>query len=191
MALKLVTAPTTEPITLEEAKDHLRVDGNDEDALISSLITAAREYCEGYQGRAYVTQVWEIVLDAFPQMPMVVPRPPLQSVCSIKYTNNQGVEATFDVENYIVDSDSEPGRIVLASGKSWPAVQLQPVNGVRIRFSAGYGDATKVPASIKEAILLLVGHWHEHREAVLTGATSREIEFAVKALLGMERVVPV
>ena len=191
MALKLITPPATEPISLTEAKLHLRVDGSDEDALISSLITAAREYCEAFQNRAYITQVWEITLDAFPRNLMVVPRPPLQSVDSIKYTDSSGTETTFDAENYIVDTDSEPGRIALAMNALWPTVTLQPINGVRVRFTAGYGDATKIPLMVKQAILLLIGHWYEHREGVLTGTISKEIEFAVKALLGMERVVPV
>jgi len=190
MALKLIIPPTTEPITLQEAKNHLRVDGTDDDVLIQSLITTAREYCEAFQNRAYITQTWEMTLDSFPQMPLKLPRPPLQSVSSIKYIDQNGVETLFDAANYIVDTDSEPGRITLVPGIFWPSVILKPIGGVKIRFVAGYGDATKVPMMVKQAILLLIGHWYENREATAE-RLPREIEFAVHALLWPDRVVPV
>ncbi len=191
MSLKLITPPATEPITLLEAKRHLRVDVTDDDTLITSIITAAREYCETFQNRAYITQTWEMTLDSFPTMPLKIPKPPLQSVDSIKYTDQNGVETLFDAANYVVDADSEPGRIALAPGVSWPSVTLKPIGGVKIRFTAGYGDAAKVPMMAKQAMLLLIGHWYEHREAVVTGSISKEIEFAVHALLWPNRVVPV
>lgn len=191
MSLKLIIPPAMEPITPQEAKSHLRIDGNDDDMLISSLIAAAREYCETFQNRAYITQTWEMTLDSFPQMPLKLPKPPLQSVDSIKYINQDGIETVFDAANYVVDTDSEPGRIALAPGVSWPNVTLKPIGGVKIRFTAGYGDASAVPKMVKQAILLLVGHWYENREAVLTESISKEIEFAVHALLWPNRVVPV
>ncbi|NSW92315.1 MAG: phage head-tail connector protein [Firmicutes bacterium] len=191
MALKLITPPSIEPITLEEAKAHIRVDGADEDILITSLITTAREYCESFQNRAYITQVWELILDAFPASPFNIPRPPLQSVDSIKYTDSDGLETTFDSTNYIVDTDSEPGRVALATGIVWPSMTLKSIGGVKIRFTAGYGDAAAVPMMIKQAMLLLIGHWYENREASFIGHVSREIEFAVHALLWPERVFPI
>lgn len=191
MALILVTAPTAEPVSLAEAKLHLRVDATDEDTMISSLITAAREYCENFQGRAYVEQTWELVLDAFPAGDYIeLPRPPLRSVVSLTYTDSAGAATVWDPANYIVDTASQPGRLVLAYDKTWPSVTLQPAGGIKVRFTAGYGTgASAVPARVKQAMLLLIGHWYEHREAVITGTISKALEHAIDALLWQDRVV--
>ncbi|MEW5921571.1 MAG: head-tail connector protein [Bacillota bacterium] len=192
MALSLVTAPAVEPVDLASAKTHLRVDGTDEDVLITALITAAREYCEGFQNRACITQTWDLWLDSFPSEDYIrIPLPPLQSVASVKYYGTDNAEYTMAAADYFVDNKSEPGRLVLAYGKSWPSTTLRPVNGIVVRFTAGHGDATNVPQAIKQAMLLLIGHWYANREAVLTGSISKEIEFAVKSLLWMCRVMPV
>jgi uncharacterized phiE125 gp8 family phage protein len=188
-ALTLVTPPATEPVSLPEAKAHLRVDGTDEDTLINTLITAAREYCEQIQGRSYITQTWELTLDAWPAEPEIrLPRPPLQSVAWVQYRDQSGIEYTLDPPAYVVDSRSEPGRIVLASGQSWPPVTLYPAGAITVRFTAGYGDAAAVPQRVRQAILLLVGHWYANREAVLIGSISKEIEMSVHALLSLDRV---
>lgn len=189
MALKLITAPATEPITLSEAKSHLRIDTTTDDTLITTLITAAREYCEGFQNRAFVSQTYELWLDAWPEY-IQIPRPPLQSITSIKYYGTDNIEYTMASDDYFVDTKSEPGRVVLAYSKSWPSTTLRLVNGIVVTFVAGYGTAGNVPLKIKQAILLLVAHWYESREAAITGAISREIEFAVHALLWQERVIP-
>lgn len=191
MALVLVTAPAVEPITLTEAKSHLRVDITDDDALITALIIAAREYCEGFQNRACITQTWDLWLDSFPSEDYIrIPLPPLQSVASVKYYGTDNAEYTMAAADYFVDNKSEPGRLVLAYGKSWPSVALRPANGVVVRFVAGYGGtAANVPQKVKQAMLLLIGHWYANREAVLTGSISKEIEFAVNSLLWLGRVV--
>ncbi|MFD1675411.1 head-tail connector protein [Alicyclobacillus fodiniaquatilis] len=190
MALKQVTAPANEPLGLDDVKTYLRVDGDDEDTFITSLITAARTYCETFQNRAYLTQTFDLTLDHFPRFPLSLPRPPLQSVESFTYIDKDAVSTLWDVSNYIVDMDSEPGRIGLAYGIFPPRVTLQPMSGVKIRFTAGYGDVDAVPAVVKQAMTMLIGHWYEHREAVLTGTASKEIEFAVTALLSPDRVIP-
>lgn len=162
-----------------------------DDTLLTGLIQAAREYAEGYQNRALCTQTWELVLDDWPNDKYVeIPKPPLQSVTDIKYKDTAGVEATWAVTNYIIDIDSFLGRVVLAYGCSWPTTSLYPVGGIRIRFVAGYGLAASVPQTTKMALLLLIGHWYEQREGVSERPMS-EVPFAVKALLGMNRVVPV
>lgn len=188
--LALVTPPAQEPVTLDEAKVHLRVDDDTEDAYIESLIAAAREWCENYQRRAYITQVRELQLDGFPRRPWIrLPRPPLQQVTAIKYVRADGTEAIFDPSLYVVDTASQPGRVLLAPEASWPSVDLQPGGAVRITYTCGYGDTPDtVPAGVRAAILLLVGHWYAHREAVITATVSKELEFAVTALLGQDRV---
>ncbi len=189
MALTIITPPAVEPVSLADAKAQLRVDVPDEDTLIGSLIVAAREFCESFQGRAYITQTWEMYLDAWPSRDRFdIPLPPLQSVTSITYKDKDGVEATLPTTEYIVDVKSQPGRVVLAYGKSWPSITLYPVNPIAVRFSAGYGTAGQVPQSTRQAMLLLISHWYEHRETVLIGSISKEIEFAVSALLWPNRV---
>jgi len=212
MGLKLITEPAAEPITLAEAKSHLRITEADEDALIETWIKAAREYCEGYQNRAYITQTWELALDRFPgeglrpyslsqilitdsvgtsERIIRVPLPPLQSVTSIKYYDTEGTEKEFSSDDYEVDTYNQPGRISLGYGKSWPSETLRPVNGVIIEFKAGYGDtADTVPAKVKQAIKVLIGELYEHRE-VTDVKELKEVPFAVKALLGLERIVPI
>ena len=192
MALVLTQAPATEPLTLAEAKLHMRVEVADDDALITSLITAARQWCEAFQGRAYITQTWQLWLDKWPKGDAIsIPRPPLQSVTSIKYYGADGAEYVMPAADYLVDTKSEPGRIVLGYGKTWPSVTLRPAGAIAIEFVAGYGNADAVPQRVKQAILLLVASWYQNREAVITGTVSKEVEFALTALLWQERVVPV
>lgn len=162
-----------------------------EDSLLTALIQAAREYAEGYQNRALITQTWELVLDDWPNEDYIdIPLPPLQSVTDIKYKDTAGDETTWDDANYIVDIDSFLGRVALAYGCSWPSTALYPVAGIRIKFVAGYGLATSVPAVTKAAILLLIGHLYENREASME-KNLNEIPFGVKALLDLNRVVPI
>jgi len=191
MALKLKTAPTVEPATLTEVKAHLRVDSSDEDNLLNSLITSARQYCEAFQKRSYITQTWELWLDAFPSESYInVSLPPLQSISSVKYYDTDDTEATFSSDDYFVDTKNEPGRVVLNYSKTWPSTTLRPSNGVCVEFKAGYGDAASdVPEKVKQAMLLLIGAWYEQREAITTtGLNVKEIPFAVDALLWQDRV---
>ncbi len=137
-----------------------------EDTLLERLITAAREDCEDFQGRAYITRTYELWLDAWPEGDkIVIPMPPLQAVNSITYYDTAGDDYEMDEADYIVDIENEPGQIVLAYGKSWPSTTLQPVNGICIEFDAGYGAAAAdVPSAVKQAILLQIGHLYEHRD---------------------------
>ena len=123
MALKLITAPATEPVTSTEAKSHLRVDTTADDTLIGTLITAARQHVEAHLRRALITQTWELVTDAFPVGDVLrLPLPPLVSVTSIKYTDEDGAESTFSSGLYVVDTDSTKGRVVLKNGETWPCL---------------------------------------------------------------------
>ena len=179
MALRLITAPATEPVSSAEAKLHLKVDGSTDDTLIAALISAARILCESFQGRGYITQTWELTLDAFPASPFELPMAPLASVVSIKYKDADGTEYTVDSGDYVLDLSSEPGRVALADGKSWPSVSLYPVGGVKIRYTVGGASA---PANVKQAILLTIGDWYEDRQA------GSDLSPAAKALLTVDRV---
>jgi uncharacterized phiE125 gp8 family phage protein len=189
MAYKLYSAPAVEPVDLAEAKLHLRVDTTADNTLITSLITAAREWIEENCARALVNQTWDLYLDEFPAgEEIVLPRPPLSSVTAVYYTPDGSTQQTFAASNYTVDTVSEPGRIVLDSDAAWPGDTLIPVNGVQVRFVAGYGaTGASVPRPIRQALLMLVGHYYENREAISVGKTLFDVPFGVKALLAHYR----
>lgn len=201
MALRLITAPTVEPISLSEAKAHLRVDHADDDALITSLIKAVRQHIDGrdgWLGRALVTQTWELVLDRFPCHEIEIPIPPLQSVTSITYDDQAGVETVLSAANYTVDIASEPGRIAPNDTNPWPATYsaINAISAVRIRFVAGYAPTAdsppdllaNVPEPIKVAMKLMLGTLYENRETVVIGQTPVMLPWAAEALLGPYRV---
>lgn len=187
---KIITAVTVEPLSIDEVKEYLHEDeaSTVQDAVIRNMITAAREYCEEYTGRALATQTLEARLDYFPCRDFIdLPRPPLQSVTSVIYTDSAGVATTMAANTaYLVDADSVPGRIVLPYGVSWPTFTAHPVNPIKIRYITGYSSTNRIPKTIRQAMLLLIGHWFANREAV--GPISKELEFSVRALLTLHRV---
>lgn len=186
MALTLYTAPVSEPVSLSEAKAHLRVpsDVTDEDALISGLITASREYAESYTGRAIRTQTWDLKLDAFPCDEIVLPFPPVTSVTSISYVDTNGDSQTWSSSYYQTSLPSGPqaakARIWPAYGQYFPSTRTQ-MDAVTVRFVAGYSTVAAVPESIKAAIKLLVGHWYMNREHVAVGVGVGAITVPVAA----------
>lgn len=171
MALKLITAATTPVLTLIEAKAHLRVDTSDEDALITSLITAATETAEQRTGRALMAQTWELTLDAFPDA-FELTRLPVASITSLKYYDGAGVLTTMAGADYVLDASDDfgPAFVIPAYGTTWPSAREQ-VNAVALRFVSGYASAADVPDPIKSWIKLQVGAMFEHREAESTGQT--------------------
>lgn len=162
MRLKLVTGPTVEPVTAADAILHARLDGVTDSAIIAGLIATARELAETYTRRAFMAQTWKGFLDAGPCGSSIeVPRPPLQSVTHVKTYTDADVATTMSAALYYVDTVSEPGRIVLRDGASWPDI-TRVANGLEIQFIAGYTTAT-LPQSIKTGILNLVAWLYEHR----------------------------
>ena len=186
MSLRLITAPTVEPVSVETAKGFLRVDHALEDALIASLVKAARDKGEELSRRAFITQTWEMIIDAWPgNNRLRIWRPPLQSVTSVKYYDSNNAEHTWT--DYVVDTRNEPGVIIF---NSLPSDALLESGAIVVRFVAGYGSAeSNVPERIKTAILLLVAHWYEHREAINVGNIVSEIPMGSKHLFMAERVV--
>jgi uncharacterized phiE125 gp8 family phage protein len=135
-----------------------------EDDYISSLITAARKWCESYQDRAYITQTLQAVWDRWPTEPMSLPRAPLQSVTSVVYYDTDETATIWDTSEYQVDTDSEPGRISPVYDEDWPDEVLRPMNGIIVTYIAGYGNASNVPDNIRQAIMMLVAEMYERRE---------------------------
>lgn len=183
MQLVTYTEPAEEPVSLEEAKAHLRVVNTAEDDLIAGLVVAARQQCEDEARRAFVTRTYDLTLDCWPVEPLRLPRQPLGDVISVTYIDSTGNTNTVDESTYETDSE----RMFLAYGKSWPSATLRPYSAVTIRYTAGYGNASDVPARYKQAMLLLIGHWFQNRESVVVGAVGRELPMAVKALLHTDR----
>lgn len=190
MNLRVTVDPVEEPITLNELKAHLRIDGTDEDQLLGIYLTAARQQCEHESRRAFVTQTLKLQLEQWPHGDRIaLPRPPLQSVTSIVYTDVNGNSNTVSTSEYIVDTDGEPGHIYLAYGKTWPSTTLRPGPSITITYVAGYGEPEGVPATYKQAIQLLAGHYYENREAVVIGQgfTPTIVPMAVTSLLMTDR----
>ena len=183
--VRIITPVVIEPIILAEVRQHLRLPENEaEDTLLMSLITIARSYCEHYTRRALAEQTLEVYLDRFPSAdPIELPYPPLQSVIEIGYKDSNGEETILSHSDYLVDVDCEPGRILPANGSNWPVFTPYPTSPIRIRFVAGYEE---LPVSIRLAMLLLIGHWYENREA--TGTANSVIDFSTHSLLAPYRV---
>lgn len=161
---RLVVAPIIEPLDLDEAKSHLKVDHTDEDALIDLYVRMARRYCEDVSRRAFCAQTWEMTLDAWPSDAVVaLSYPPLQSVETISYVDSDDATHTMPATDYGVDADSEPGRIYLKNGKSWPGGTLRPVAGVKIRFVAGYADVASIPEIYQLAVRWMLSLLYENR----------------------------
>ncbi len=182
--LTLVTAPANEPISIVEAKAHLRVEIDNDDVLIDSYIVAARQHVEQVHGRALITQTWRLTLQAWPTRGYILlPTPPLQSVTSVVYTDEDGADTTWNAANYIVSTDR--CRLVLAKDVSWPTTPLYASDPIAIKYVVGFGAAAgTVPTHLRQAIMLIVGHWYENREAVVvTGAVPKQVPLAIDSLL--------
>jgi uncharacterized phiE125 gp8 family phage protein len=191
MALRLSTAPTEEPVTLAEARGHLRVPSADttQDALLQGiLIPAAREHCESWTHRRFITQTWELTLDCFPGWQIELPNAPLQSVPSITYVDAAGATQTLAGSGYQADARSEPGRLMPACGAVWPSTRGDTCNAVTITFVCGYGLAAKVPRPLKSAILLTLAHLYRNREAN-SDFKLHDMPFGVPELLSPYRLV--
>jgi uncharacterized phiE125 gp8 family phage protein len=188
MKLVIATAATSEPVTVADAADHLRVDFSDDDALIASQLQAAREYAETFTRRAFITRTYDLWFDEWPSFPLLLPHPPLQSVTSIKYYDEDDTEATWAATNYLVDAYSTPGRIVEKSDADSVSVTLREANAVKVTFVAGYGSASAVPEQLKAAMLLMTGDLYEHRENTITGTIVSSVNLTVQNLLWPYRV---
>lgn len=175
----LVTAPATEPVSLQEAKDHLRISGTSEDTLITSLIESARIQVENYLNRALITQTWDVFYDEW-KNEMLLPYPPVQSVTSVKYYDLDGAEQTLSASNYWSVTQSDPGSIVRKYETTWPELQYGRPSAIVVRIVVGYGAADDVPEPIKHGIKILLTDLYEQRGSVVVGANvTRNWKFVV------------
>jgi uncharacterized phiE125 gp8 family phage protein len=189
MALVLIAAPEIEPVTLAEAKAHLRLDESSEDGLVASFIQTSRLQIEATLGLALITQIWSYRLDKWPDgCVLELPLRPVQSVTAVRITAADGSVDTLGAERYLLDGASAPPRLH-ATPSPWPRPGVR-AQGVEIVIRAGFGDeAGSVPPPIRQALLMLVAHWYENREPVLVGTSASSIPDTISALLAPYRTV--
>ena len=152
--LSRTVEPTVEPLSFEQVRDFARIDGEADLRDITELIKSVRDSCEFEAERSLLQQTWAMTLDAFPASDTIeLPRPPLSSVSSITYIDENGSSQTFSSANYDVDATREVGRIRLTPTASWPATQAGKAIAVTSTYVAGYGTAaTDVPESLSYAM---------------------------------------
>ncbi|MBL4802636.1 MAG: phage head-tail connector protein [Emcibacter sp.] len=181
-----LAAPTSLPVTLQQVKAWLRLDDNESDAEILSLMFAATTRAEEITRRPFINRQYVDKLDCFPSI--ICPSEVfLRSVDSIEYVDSDGADQTLVPDQYLVDLGGKfkQGRIVPAYGLSWPSTRRQ-LSAVAITYTAGYGpDWNAVPEHVRIAICYLVGHYFHNREIVGTGG---DIPETAMALLSSEKV---
>lgn len=177
MSLTLTTAPTVEPVSLDDLKGWLGYTAADDDNLLLQLIRSAREYIERVMWRQFITATYTWKLDRFACV-LYVPRPPLIAVTSITYLDDTGTSQTLATTEYQVIAGDD-GRIVEAYDKVWPTTRCQP-DAVTIVYTAGYGTSQyDVPEPVRQAILMTASHWYRHRDcsdAVMPMAARAAVE---------------
>jgi uncharacterized phiE125 gp8 family phage protein len=173
--LTLVIAPLLEPVSVDDAKLFAKIDTEADDTVVSDLITSARRVVEEKLDRSLISQTWDYFLDGFPpaDYPICLPRPPVISISSVKYTPNGGSAVTMSATDYYADLTADSrGRprkaeIWLGIGKAWPGDLLRVANGVEIRYIAGYGTTeAAIPGHILLGIKQLIAYWYYNRSAI-------------------------
>lgn len=192
MQLALDTAPAELPITVADIKTHARIETSDDDGLLASYLDAAMAFVDGkgVLGRAIVTQTWE---QSF-RSPYGMVRAMMsvaQEITEVAYYDTDNVNQTDELSDYFLTGADDRKWIVPVDGKSWPSTYNRP-DAIRVKYTAGYGAASAVPESVKQAIRLLVSHWYWRREAVIetkNNAGLIPLPYGFEALIGSEQMV--
>ena len=194
-----LSAPASFPVSVDEAKSHLRIEAEDlttaDVATLTTYIGAATNYVEEYLRRRLVTQSWDYKFDEFPpgREDLVIPASPLQQVSFVNYLDpDTGATTVFSASDYSVDApEGNPnpprGRISLAYQKDWPTTRVQK-NAVEVGVVVGYGDPADVPEAIRSAILLMVGNLYANREPVVTGTIATKMPMNMEFILSPYRL---
>ena len=183
------------PVSVADAKEHLRiVDMTTDDDYIGVLIDTATAWCEDYCDRTFADKQYTVAFDDFVDLRIGLPRPPVRlnataasATVTISYVDQGGTTQTLTwaqsgTQQFRLDRDHVPSLVYPKYLENWPSVRLDD-NSVQVTYLAGYGGAANVPTPAKHAIKMLVGFWYANRESVLVGSISKELEFAVSALL--------
>lgn len=193
MGLEVVTPVSTEPITLDIARRHLRLDvsgtppAHPDDAYLEGVtIPAARATLEDYTGRALAPATYRLLLDAFPDGAIELPRPPLVSIQSVVYADPDGVDRVLAPTEYAVDTGQQLAWLLPAVDSAWPAT-LDAANVVQITYIAGY-ERANVPPPLMSAMLLMLTNLYDHRGSLVIGTISSELPQSVASLAWAYRV---
>lgn len=164
MAAILTTPPLVEPVTLAEAKAHLRITHSDEDALLGALIASARRVAEARTGLCFIAQGWTVFRDGWPEDGVIdIPLAPVIEVEELAVYGEDDETAVIEASHYVVDLASRPARLMLRGSRQWPRPGRW-LNGIGIKLRAGFGvDAQSVPRPLRQAVLLMVAHLYAHR----------------------------
>lgn len=194
MSLSIITDTTKAVLGTTDAVAHLRASTAD-NSLIDDLVLAATQHCEMFTRREFLQKTLRQQMDTWPDsFVWELGRPIINSTAVVLsyLAENGSTYTTFASTNYHVDTESEPGRVVLKSGVTWPNVSIETANSVRAEFQSGFsnngstfssGSTSAVPQRAVQAVRLLLGNYYENRESVVTGTIATELPQSVQALL--------
>jgi uncharacterized phiE125 gp8 family phage protein len=183
---QVVTPASTYPVSLTEAKAHLKVDINTDDTLITNLIIASTQLSEEYTNRFFINTIINQTCTTFLDLKSLF-KSKVVSVTHVKYYDSDNTLQTLDAANYVVNNQFEPCQINLVVDGSFPDI-ADRIDAIECKYIVGYGAASDVPNAIKQAILLTIGNWYANRESVITGRTSTELAQSSLWLLNTYKV---
>lgn len=183
---QVITPASTYPVSLTEAKLHLKVDITTDDTLITNLIVAATQVSEEYTNRFFINTVVNQTCSDFKELSELF-KSKVSAVTHVKYYDSDNAQQVWASSNYVVNKEYEPCQINLVVDKSFPNI-ADRIDAVECRYTVGYGTASDVPDVIKQAILLTLGNWYENRMSVITGRTTTEMPMSAKFLLDTYKV---
>jgi len=179
--LQITTAPTVEPLTLQEVKEYLRVEDSTDERVIRPFVETVRRLAEEHLGRALMTQTLSLFVDAYDELAdplwegmrtgaylnyyknyINLPRTPVTSVTSVSTFDDSDTETTMASSKYYVDNVREPARVVLRQGETFPTA-LRVANAIKVVYVAGYTSAYAVPEPIRMGMLQHIAYLYEHR----------------------------
>lgn len=186
------TPPTVEPFSVAEVKSWAKIDSDIDDARVARLITAARLSGEETTGRSWFTQTLLFKRDLWPAgAELELPRPPVQSITSVKYYDVDGVERTLDAATYFARVGEDDVAVVLKPGQSWPVLEDGRPNAITVEYVAGFGNTVQlVPGFYLEGASLLIVHLYQNRAEEETGTNVVPLVFGLDDLWSFRRVVP-
>jgi uncharacterized phiE125 gp8 family phage protein len=191
-SIKRTTDTSTEPITVSEAKAHLRVDTTDDDSYITSLIKVARQSAEISLRRSLgVNQVYQVAYKTYPtvQRKLRIPNPPFISISSLKYFDLSNTEHTVSSDNLVVDSTGDTNAFVaIKSSTIFQEISFEKIAPVVLTYTAGYSDVADIPQPIIQGMYLLLSHYYDTREPISYTGTPIAIPRSVDFLFNQYKV---